>query len=77
MVTFSIHEDILKDIKVGSVIEGFIPALGNEEVKMKVYYMKDMGTYAAWKATKMNGQYDTKTFEVRARSEERRVGKEC
>ncbi len=69
-VTFSIHEDILKDIKVGSVIEGFIPALGNEEVKMKVYYMKDMGTYAAWKATKMNGQYDTKTFEVRARPEQ-------
>ena len=29
--------------------------------------MKDMGTYAAWKATKTTGQYDAKTFEVRAR----------
>ena len=29
--------------------------------------MKDMGSYAAWKATKTNGQYDSKTFEVRAR----------
>ena len=34
---------------------------------MKVYFMKDMGTYAAWKATKTTGQYDSKTFEVRAR----------
>ena len=29
--------------------------------------MKDQGSYAAWKATKTNGQYDSKTFEVRAR----------
>ena len=32
--------------------------------------MKDRGTYAAWKATKTNGQYDAKTFEVRARAAE-------
>ncbi len=68
-VTFSICEDHLKDIKVGSVIEAFIPALGDEPVNLTVYYMKDMGTYAAWKATKTNGQYDSKTFEVRARPE--------
>lgn len=68
-VTFSIREDHLKDIKVGSVIEAFIPALGDEPVNLTVYYMKDMGTYAAWKATKTNGQYDSKTFEVRARPE--------
>ena len=70
-VTFSIREDHLKDIKVGSEIEAFIPALGDQPVKLKVYYMKDMGTYAAWKATKTNGQYDSKTFEVRARPEQR------
>ena len=27
--------------------------------------MKDLGTYAAWKATKTTGQFDLKTFEVR------------
>lgn len=68
-VTFSIREDHLKDIKVGSIIDAIIPALGDEPVKLTVYYMKDMGTYAAWKATKTNGQYDSKTFEVRARPE--------
>ena len=34
---------------------------------MKVYYMKDQGSYATWKATKASGQYDLKTFEVKAR----------
>ncbi|MEO4896540.1 HlyD family secretion protein, partial [Bacteroides thetaiotaomicron] len=31
-----------------------------------VYYLKDLGTYAAWKATKTTGQFDLKTFEVKA-----------
>ncbi|WP_102406151.1 HlyD family secretion protein [Parabacteroides bouchesdurhonensis] len=66
-VTFSIREDLLKDIKIGSELEAFIPAFDNQLVTLKVYYMKDMGSYAAWKATKTNGQYDFKTFEVRAR----------
>jgi HlyD family secretion protein len=66
-VTFSIREDFLKNIKIGSEIKAFIPALANLEVQLKVYYMKDMGTYATWKATKSSGQYDSKTFEVRAR----------
>lgn len=66
-VTFSVREDLLSAIKIGDEVNGFIPALGEEPVSMKVYYMKDMGTYAAWKATKTTGQYDIKTFEVRAR----------
>ena len=34
---------------------------------MKVFYIKDQGAYAVWKATKASGQYDLKTFEVKAR----------
>ena len=66
-ITFSVREDLLKDIKIGAEVTGLIPALENKEVTLKVYYMKDMGTYAAWKATKATGQFDAKTFEVRAR----------
>lgn len=66
-VTFSIREDLLANIRIGHEIKAFVPALGNQEVTLKVYYMKDLGTYAAWKATKTAGQYDAKTFEVRAR----------
>ena len=70
-VSFSVREDLLKDIKIGSELNAFIPALDNKPVKLKIYYMKDMGSYAAWKATKTTGQFDSKTFEVRARPQEK------
>lgn len=66
-ITFNVREDFLGELKMDAQVRAFIPALNNEEVTLKVYYMKDMGSYAAWKATKTKGQYDAKTFEVRAR----------
>ena len=64
--TFNVREDFLADIKIGSEINVFVPAF-NKDMKMKVYYLKDQGSYAVWKATKASGQYDLKTFEVKAR----------
>ena len=64
--TFNVREDFLADIKIGSEINVFVPAF-NKDIKMKVYYLKDQGSYAVWKATKASGQYDLKTFEVKAR----------
>lgn len=64
--TFNVREDQLNGMTVGSTITAFVPAF-KKEVRMKVYYIKDQGTYAVWKATKSNGQYDLKTFEVKAR----------
>ena len=64
--TFNVREDQLEGLAVGSTFEAFVPAF-NKTIKMKVYYMKDQGSYAVWKATKANGQYDLKTFEVKAR----------
>ena len=64
--TFNIREDRLNGMKVGSEFTVFVPAF-SKELKMKVYYVKDQGSYAVWKATKANGQYDLKTFEVKAR----------
>ena len=71
--TFNVREDQLGDMKVGSEFTAFVPAF-NKEVKMKVYYLKDQGSYAVWKATKANGQYDLKTFEVKARPVEKLDG---
>ena len=45
-----------------------------KDLKMKVYYIKDQGSFAVWKATKANGQYDLKTFEVKARPVEKLEG---
>ena len=64
--TFNIREDQLKDIKVGAELTVKIPAL-DVETTMKVTSMKDKGSFAVWKATKATGQYDQKTFEVKAR----------
>lgn len=66
-ISFNVREDMLKNLKMGAEFEAFIPALDNQTVKLKVTYLKDLGTYAAWKATKTTGQFDLKTFEVRAR----------
>lgn len=68
-VSFSVREEMLKDLPNGKVITTDIPALGLKDVKMKVFYVHDMGTYAVWQATKAYGQYDSKTFEVKARPE--------
>ena len=63
--TFNVREDQLKGLKVGDEFTAFSPAF-NKNVRMKVYDIKDEGSYAVWKATKSNGQYDLKTFEVKA-----------
>lgn len=64
--TFNVREDQLDGMKVGSIVTAFVPAF-KKEIRMKVYYIKDQGSYAVWKATKSNGQYDLKTFEVKSR----------
>lgn len=70
---FNVREDQLNGMQVGTEFSAFVPAF-NKDVKMKVYHMKDEGSYAVWKATKANGQYDLKTFEVKARPTEKLEG---
>uniref|UniRef100_UPI00402811EC HlyD family secretion protein n=1 Tax=Prevotella sp. TaxID=59823 RepID=UPI00402811EC len=64
--TFNVREDHLQGLNKGDEFTAFVPAF-NKNIKMKVYYLKDQGSYATWKATKDNGDYDRKTFEVKAR----------
>lgn len=63
--TFNVREDLLSELPMGQEFESYVPAL-DRNVKLKVTYVRDLGSYAAWKATKVKGQYDLKTFEVRA-----------
>ena len=65
-VSFNVREDDLARFKMNSTINAVIPALGNQMVELTVYHIKDLGSYAAWKATKTTGQFDMKTFEVKA-----------
>ena len=64
--TFNVREDQLKDMKVGTVLKAYVPAL-DKNIELRVTSLKDQGSYAVWKATKSNGQYDLKTFQVKAR----------
>jgi HlyD family secretion protein len=66
-VVFNIREDLLANIKTGKEFEANIPALGSKNIRLKVNYIKAMASYATFKATKNNGGFDVKTFEVRAK----------
>jgi len=65
--SFNVREDLLGSMKAGSTFKVKIPALNNQEVEVKISYVKALASYATWKATKTSGQFDVKTFEVRAR----------
>ena len=67
-VVFNVRETLLKDIKLGSKIKVRIPALDRED-EVKVFYIKDLGTYANWQATKSTGDFDARTFQIKARPE--------
>ena len=65
-ITFNVREDLLKDLTMGKEITVTIPAL-DKDVKAKIYYVRDLGSYATWHATKTTGDWDSKTFEIKAR----------
>ena len=69
-VTFNVREDALNDFKLGSKVKVMIPAIDKKETEMEVYYVRDMGTYATWRATKSTGEWDSRTFQVKARPTE-------
>ena len=65
--TFNIREDRLHKMQQGDKITLTVPALDNAQVSATVYYMAVRESYATWRATKEMGEFDTRTFEVRAR----------
>ena len=65
-VTFNIREADYSKFMEGTTFTAFIPALENKEVVLTVSSVKDLGSFAAWKATKVTGEFDSKTFEIKA-----------
>lgn len=66
-VTFNVREEELDKLKIGEEIELMVPALDKKKIKARIYYIRDLGTYATWRATKATGEWDSRTFEVKAR----------
>lgn len=65
-VSFNMRENILTQYNIGDTVKVYIPALDMYST-LQIYFLKDLGTYAIWRATRTTGEYDIKTFEVRAR----------
>lgn len=66
-ITFNIREDYLKNIKIGTKINVILPAISDTQVfPVEVRYISKVGDFALWSATKTSGQFDLKTFEVKA-----------
>lgn len=66
-VTFNVREEELAKLKLGQEVEVMVPALDKKKIKAKIYYIRNLGTYATWRATKATGEWDSRTFEVKAR----------
>jgi len=63
---FDLREDLVKDLKVGDRFTARIPALGDIPVTVEVRTIATRGEYAGWRATRATGDFDLRTFEVRA-----------
>ncbi|TRL37349.1 HlyD family secretion protein [Rhizobium straminoryzae] len=64
--TFNLREDLLKGLKVGDSLSVLVPALKNATVNARVTVINAQGQYATWRATRATGDFDLRTFEVRA-----------
>ncbi|MFL5266823.1 MAG: HlyD family secretion protein [Stellaceae bacterium] len=63
---FSLREDLIAGIKVGDRFTVNVPALGNREVTAQIRVIAAKGEYAGWRATRATGDFDLRTFAIRA-----------
>lgn len=65
-VIFNIREDKLAHYKEGQTFTAVVPALGNHKIELIVKHLSVQADFATWKATRASGDFDRKTFEIKA-----------
>ena len=65
-IHFDLREDLVKTIKVGDRFDVRIPALGDRRITVEVKLIATKGEYASWRATRATGDFDLRTFSIRA-----------
>ncbi|MGJ4889140.1 HlyD family secretion protein [Bradyrhizobium sp. HKCCYLRH3099] len=65
-IHFDLREDLMKEVKVGDRFDVRIPALGDRKVTVAVKLIASKGEYVSWRATRATGDFDLRTFSVRA-----------
>lgn len=64
--TFNLREDLLSGLKIGDTFDVTIPAFRGKVIPVRVTMINVQGQYATWRATRATGDFDLRTFEVRA-----------
>jgi len=65
-VHFDLREDLVKGLKAGDRFDVRIPALDDRRVTVEVRLIATKGEYASWRATRATGDFDLRTFSIRA-----------
>jgi len=64
--TFNLREDLLAGLKIGDTFDVTVPAFNSDVIRVRVTVINVQGQYATWRATRATGDFDLRTFEVRA-----------
>jgi len=65
-VHFDLREDLVRTLKVGDRFDVRIPALADRRITVEVKLIATKGEYASWRATRATGDFDLRTFSIRA-----------
>jgi HlyD family secretion protein len=65
-IHFDLREDLVKTLKIGDRFGVRIPALGDRRITVEVRLIATKGEYASWRATRATGDFDLRTFSIRA-----------
>lgn len=65
--TFNLREDLLAGLQVGDSLRVRVPAL-EAEAEATITLINVQGQFASWRATRATGDFDLRSFELRARA---------
>jgi HlyD family secretion protein len=65
-IHFDLREDLVRALKVGDRFDVRIPALNDRRIPVEVKLIATKGEYASWRATRATGDFDLRTFSIRA-----------
>jgi HlyD family secretion protein len=65
-IHFDLREDLVKTLKIGDRFDVRVPALGDRSITVEVKLIATRGEYASWRATRATGEFDLRTFSIRA-----------
>lgn len=66
-IILNVREDYLSHFQMGEVFVGKVPALDGDEIVFRIYYISPLGSFATWKSNLQGGNYDMRTFEIKAK----------